>query len=400
MTRRLPAWGGSVVAVVGLLSVHPIDGHATFVAAQTKSGTLIRTERGPTNASLGSGVAISTNTAVVGGGNSVYIYTRAKGRWPRRPTTVLNDPDTTDGAFFGYAVAISGSTLVVGAFVSDNLRGEAYIYVKGNSGWSTTPVATLADPDANPSNQDFFGVSVATSGSTVAVGALGYEGFYGATYLYVDASSGWPTAPTETLVDPSPEGGDFGISVTLSAETLCVGAEGTDSGQGGAYLYQEGPSGWPTVPNVVLADPGATTKDYFGASVALTTSGLVVGADGTDAGAGAAYLYTKNASDWLLSPTATFIDPSASAADQFGQSVALSGGTIVVGAENKTTYDGSAYLYTRHSKAWPSTPTRTLSDPGGSADGFGTSVAISPRFTVVGAWKTDSGAGAAYIYKG
>ena len=391
--------GSSAFAVVGLLSLHPTDVHATFVGAQIKSGTLIRTEHGPTTASFGSGVATSGDTTVVGAANSVYIYTRTRGRWPRKPTAVLTDPDITDGAYFGYAVAISGSTLLVGAFVSDNLRGEAYIYVKGNSGWPTAPVATLEDPDSNPDNQDFFGVSVATSGSTVAVGALGYEGFYGATFLYVDGSSGWPTAPTETLVDPSPDGGDFGISVSLSADTLCVGADGTDSGQGGVDVYEEGSTGWPTTPNVVLADPGATTKDYFGASVALTTSRLVVGADGTDSGAGVAYLYTKDTSGWLLSPTATFADPADSAADQFGLTVAMSGGTIVVGASNKTTYNGNAYLYTRHLKAWPVRPTQTLLDPGGSADGFGAAVAVSRAVTVVGAWKTDSGAGAAYIYK-
>ncbi len=82
----------------------------------------------------------------------------------------LQNPGTTTG-FFGWSVAVSGTTVVVGAVSPDITGGAAYIYVKGASGWPTTPTTKLKDPGA--SADDYFGGSVALSGSTAVVGAYG-----------------------------------------------------------------------------------------------------------------------------------------------------------------------------------------------------------------------------------
>ena len=66
----------------------------------------------------------------------------------------LEDPSATPNDIFGSAVARSGdgvgATTVVGAPSFNDRAGAAYIYVKGTSGWPTTPTATLADPAATP----------------------------------------------------------------------------------------------------------------------------------------------------------------------------------------------------------------------------------------------------------
>ena len=69
------------------------------------------------------------------------------------------------------------------------------------------------------------------------------------------------------------------------------GAYGTNSSIGQAYIYEEGASGWPTGPDATLSDPGANGDAYFGFSVAVSGKTAVVGALGTRSFTGAAYIY-------------------------------------------------------------------------------------------------------------
>jgi FG-GAP repeat len=387
---------GALFGMVSLLTtgfhVAPTGGDITPI------GTLLMTESDPgaSGAGFGYAVAISGNTAVLGSLNSVYIYVKNGAHWPAEPTATLADPSDADGTAFGSSVAISGPTLVVGAFAANNIRGAAYIYVKDGSSWPMTPSATLEDPDSNVNSQDQFGSSVATFGSTIAVGALGTAGFDGATYLFVKNRTGWPTVPTTTLIDPSTDVDQFGVSVSLSSHTLCVGADGAG---GAAYLYSETLSGWSSSPSVSLPDPNDAASDFFGVSVSLSTSTLVVGSNGAESGAGAAYVYVKSSSGWPTSPSATLVDPGGSASDHFGFSSATSGTALVVGAFNRTSDLGAAYVYLKSGSRWPTAPSATFTDPVTGNDAFGEAIAISGGAAVVGAWKADSGSGAGYVYK-
>src|SRR5439155_291403 len=141
-------------------------------------------------------------------------------------------------------------------------------------------------------------------------------------------------------------------------------------------------------------------------SVAVSGNYVVVGAafDNTGASdAGSAYVYNL-ASATPTTPIATLHDPAATAVDNFGRSVAVSGNYAVVGAllDNTGASDaGSAYVYNLAS-ATPTTPIATLHDPAATAfDNFGYSVAVSGNYAVVGAWLDNTGAsdaGSAYVY--
>ncbi|MFZ0666800.1 MAG: hypothetical protein WAM97_13690 [Acidimicrobiales bacterium] len=218
----------------------------------------------------------------------------------------LDDPGSTPNAFFGDSVAESGSgpgsTLIVGAFGTDSYAGSAYIYVKGSSGWPTTPDATLTDPPATAN--DDFGYSVAISGDTAVVGAAGVVSpsgpisSPGAAYIYVKGSSGWPTTPTATLADPAGTSNDvFGYSVAVSSKTVVVGAPRTHFSEGATYIYTRVASGWPAMPTSTLADPGNNDSDEFGNSVAVSGKTVVVGTPGAGSNSGAAYVYVKGSSD-------------------------------------------------------------------------------------------------------
>lgn len=283
----------------------------------------------------------------------------------------FEDPHATKNASFGSAVAKSGtgigSTILVGAPSTGAGAGAAYIYVKGSSGWPTKPTVTLTDPRATTG--DLFGYSVAVSGNTAVV-ADGSENNV-ATYLYVRGSSGWPTIQTATLASP-------GDSVAVSGDTVVVGNAVFLAGEGAAYIYVKGSSGWRTRPTVTLTNPNPAGS--FANSVAVSGNTIAVGGFFTFD-----YIYVKGSSGWPTTPTVTVGSP--------GNSVAVSGDTVVVGA------DGAAYLYVKGPAGWPTTPTATVSDPPAkSSDLFGSSVAVAGGAVVVGAPGTNSSAGAAYAF--
>jgi hypothetical protein len=192
---------------------------------------------------------------------------------------------------------VSGDTAVVGAEAvvgaGDNLyTGAAYIYVKGHSGWPIVPVASLADP--TDSSYNLFGITVAVSGQTVVVGANGTNPHKGAAYICVRSASVWPSTPTLSLTDPNNAYGDaFGRSVAVSGNTLVVGAPGIPNAQGlgSTYIYAESALGWLTTPSATVVDPAHTAGDDFGVSVAASGGVVGMGANGTDSSAGAAYIF-------------------------------------------------------------------------------------------------------------
>jgi hypothetical protein len=169
-----------------------------------------------------------------------------------------------------------------------------YVYTKGAAGWSTTPTVTLQDPAATPNDQ--FGTSVAVSGKTVVVGAYNFNSAAGVTYVYTKGAAGWPTTPTVTLQDPAATGRDyFGNSVAVSGTTIVVGAYGTTPG-GAAYIYAKDVTGWPTTPTVTLLAaaymaPGTPAGGAFGLAAAVSGTTAIISALGYNPGLGTAYIY-------------------------------------------------------------------------------------------------------------
>jgi hypothetical protein len=319
--------------------------------------------------------------------------------WPTTPITTLADPKASAQDNFGWSVAVHGTSVVVGAPGTSTGGaadvGAAYIYVKGTSGWPTTPTVKLSDPAATAN--DHFGYSVAVHGTSVVVGDPEDDG--GAAYIYVKGASGWPKTPTIKLSNPASTFGAFGVSVAVSTKTAVVGAFATNSFRGAAYIYVWGASGWPKTPTTTLTDPKARGDGELGWSVAVHGTSVVVGAPGTSTG-GDAYVYVKGASGWPKTPTIKLADPVARMFDLFGSSVSVSGRTVVVGAvDGGKSGTGAAYIYVKGASGWPTTPTTTLTDPSSTGYNFAGSVAAFGGTAIVGATGNDVGAGAAYIYK-
>ena len=368
---------------------------------------------------FGWSVAISGFRVVVGAyqddtgasnAGSAYVFDLTSGT-PTVPVVTLNNPGPAASDLFGYSVAISGTRVIVGAYADDtgaSSAGSAYVYDL-SSGTPAVPEATLNNPD--PASNDFFAFSVAISGTRVAVGVYGDDmGASGAGIAYAyDLSSGTPMVPIALLGNPSPAINDFfGFSVAISGTLLVAGASRDDTGAGNAgsaYVYDVS-SATPTVPIATLNAPGPAAGDNFGTSVAISGTLMVVGAPYDDTGssdAGAVYVYDLSSGTPTV-PVVTLNNPHPVANDNFGRAVGISGTRVVVGTpfdDTGATDSGSAYVYDL-SSGTPMVPVATLNNPTpASNDFFGFSVAISGTRVVVGAVLDSSGglfAGSAYVY--
>ena len=352
-------------------------------------------------------------------------------------TTKLTASDGAAGDLFGHSVAVDGDTAVVGAYEDESGKGAAYVLVKDSSSgaWSQVAKLTASDGAAGVGGAagDHFGWSVAVDGDTVVVGAHFDDdkgGGSGSAYVFTEPSGGWadwdPSSDTETAKLTASDGamGDSfgesvavdGITVVEDGETVVVdgaivvvGAyfdddKGTDSGS--AYVFTK-PSGgwadWSTSTDTEKA--GLTAKltasdgdefDEFGKSVAVDEGTVVVGAPRND-GYGSAYVFTKPGTGWTATSTAAKLTPGDtgyagdSLGGSFGASVAVRGNTVVVGASAYAGSQGRAYVFTKPSDGWvTTTEAAELATSDAEKNQFGWSVAVDEDTLVVGAHTDDA----------
>lgn len=149
-----------------------------------------------------------------------------------------------------------------------------------------------------------------------------------------------------------------------------------------------------------LVDPGGAPDDYMGWDVALSGSYAIVGANlnsDVAVGAGKALIFHFDGSQWLLEAT---LHPPAVANGRFGTSVALSGDYALVGAPNNGLGSEAAYVFKRTGSSWDLEAV-LVPDDWVQGDRFGASVALDGSYALVGAPDDDSfgtDAGASYMF--
>lgn len=323
-------------------------------------------------------------------------------------TDYIKPFNTDAGDLFGFSVALSGNVLVVGAREEDsnglgddgspfsnNLvnSGAAYVFRRGPGGWQQEAYIKSPNPDAS----DFFGTDVAVEGNILVVGAEEEDS----------------------------------ITAGVNGESNNLGTN-----VGAAYVYERIDDVWQLVAFLKAGNPD--TNDFFGHEVAISGRTIVVGSLFEDTGlsgvnpepnnsvvnAGAAYVYREVDGVWEQEAFLKASNPERS--DHFGESVSISGDTIVVGATledspasqvngsqgNGSTNVGAAYIYARSNGEWAQQAYLKPPNPDVS-DHFGTSVSISGDIVVVASQFEDGGnpnvdsnpfdnsvrsAGAAYVF--
>jgi len=328
---------------------------------------------------------------------------------------------------------------------ADNSAGSAgavYVFVRSGTTWTQQAYVKASNPGA----YDEFGASVALSGDTLVVGAWGEAstatgvngnqsdnsaGYAGAVYVFVRSGTTWTQ---QAYVKASNPGASdyFGTSIALSGDTLAVGASGEDSATtgvngnqaddsasiaGAVYVFVRSGTTWTQQAYVKASNPGV--GDYFGASVALFGDTLAVGAwgeastatgvngnqaDNSVGNAGAVYVFVRSGTTWTQQ---AYVKASNTrAGDQFGFSVALSGDTLAVGAlsedsaatgvngnqaDNRASNAGAVHVFVRSGTTWTQQAYVKASNTG-AFDSFGYSVALYPsgeRRMAGHTWVTD-----------
>lgn len=310
-------------------------------------------------------VVVGARQADAGGladAGRVYVYERNDQGTPAdrcddtwTEVIKLEASNKAAGDLFGAAVAVidqPGETILVGAPSDDNAvggnAGSVYVFRKIFGTWTQTDNLTASAGARAPGDE--LGRSVALSGSFAVAGAYLADGPFdaGAAYVFLRDTGGY--SYLQELKASNPASQDrFGISTSISADTIFVGAYLDDApagDTGSAYAFERDDSGtpgdltddfWTETQNVL--NPTPNSFDYFGFDVAVAGDRAFVGAylddaKGTDAGTLHVFERVGSglASTWALERTIN--SSTGSASDSFGVSVAAFGDNVVAGASS------------------------------------------------------------------
>jgi hypothetical protein len=368
--------------------------------------------------SFGGSVAVDGSVAVVGapsmvvgpyGAGAAYIFVNNGGVWTQQARLTPEPGQNYDA--FGYAVAISGNTVVVGAYgetITAGSQGAAYVFV--NNGGTWTQEARLTPQDA--AGGDSFGFSVSVKGDTMIVGAP-FKNFgalvqEGAAYVFTNSGGTW-TQQGELIAADGQYSDRFGYAVAVDGDNAIVGTPfkqfNSNLGAGMGYVFARNNGAWSQY--VELIPPDTHAGGAFGYSVALSGSTALIGAPnqfGNGPGVGSAYIWQLNFGTWSNSAELTATDLAAGTA--FGQVVALdsTSGRLVVGAPYAKTngvQTGAAYAFALVGGTWTQETELVGADSIGG-DGVGNGVAVSGTVMMVDAsshvWQSNAGNGTVYVF--
>jgi hypothetical protein len=308
----------------------------------------------------------------------------------RRVAAVQNNyikaSNTAHGDSFGYSVAVSQNTMVIGAYFEDSsatgingnqsnntapTSGAVYVFIRDGESWIQEAYIKASNTNAG----DYFGYSVAIDGDTLLVGAVGEDSAAmgingdessnslsqsGAVYVFTRTAGVWSQ---EAYIKASNTGSNdyFGYRVAINGNQAIVAAMLEDSDgmgvngvqannnspdSGAAYLFVRSGTDW--TQEAYLKAFNTETGDYFGSDVAIEGNWILVGAQGESSGStgldgdqsdnslsmsGAAYLYEKINGQWI---NKHYLKASnTGAGDAFGYAVAFSESRLVIGANNE-----------------------------------------------------------------
>lgn len=347
--------------------------------------------------SAATGVNGATGSEAAADSGAAYVYVRSGATWAYNAYLKASNTGAADG--FGYAVGISGNTIVVGALYEDSSgvgpggvqtnnnapnSGAAYVFTRSGNSW--TQQAYLKP--SNTGSEDLFAISVAVDANTIVVGASQEDSGArtingaqtdtaleaGAAYVFVRNGAAW--SQQAYLKTSNADAGDrFGHSVSVRGDLLVAGAiseagaatlvNGNQASNamaqaGAAYVFQRTGAAW--AQQAYLKSSNPDQQDQFGMSVAAGEHSVLIGVSHEDSSAqltdgnaadngridsGAAFLFVRNGTTWTKE---AYLKASASErGGRFGWSVAMSGDRAIVGSSgdftNNYTGSGFAALY-------------------------------------------------------
>ncbi len=347
--------------------------------------------------------------------------------WAQCETAKVAAADGAGGDRFGWATAIDGDDMVVGAYRAPSggvsRAGRAYIYHHNGMEWEEAQELTL--PSASVQREAEYGYSVVIDGDLAVIGTRCRDGGgvveTGAAVVWRrDVDTGewvyeaelWP-ADSATF---DKCGSAVGVGVSGGEEWVVVGCPGRDdtdmnAGAVAVFRFNRGMNRWEE--DAILTASDGRYADGFGEEIAIDGDLIVVGVPSADpgaVGAGAVYAYRRDSgNNWIEMGKLVALNADGSSDAQsgarFGVSVSTRDGRIVCGADGYDTQErdeGAAYVFVLNEEdAWEIEGRFLASDPALS-DWFGESVSIAGTQIGIGAYNVDypgaADSGAVYLF--
>ena len=433
-----------------LKSGAPDDGDQFGFIVDISGDTIVVGKKGDDSSSAGINGSESDNG--LGGTGAASVFIRNGSTWTQQAFLKAAHPDYGDS--FGYFVAIDGDTIAVSAPDEDSASagvngdqldnslsdaGAVYVFRRTSGVWAQEAYLKASTPGA-----DAFGRCLDISGDTIVVGspsedsdASGVNGDEsndnspgsGAAWVFVRQGTTW-TQQAYLKASNTDDGDQFGTSVAIHGDTIAVAAyleDGSSAGvngpddnlgdrTGAVYVFERNAGTWSQQAHI--KSPDVQDLGVFGKSVALGVDRLVVGAPGESVlstvdtnghtesitRAGAVHHFERRAGAWVHADSIKAGAPDYK--DDFGNSVSLSGDSLIVGANHEggdssgidgdqlidgSLYSGAAYAFRRSVGHWGQIAYVKASNHD-TYDGFGHNVAIDGEWFVVGSPGESSGA--------
>lgn len=356
------------------------------------------------NARLGSAVAISGTHALAGAPNSnpggspgsgeAFFFEFDGADW--NPAGVFAIPGAAAGSAFGAAVALDGDRAAVSAPGASNGRGRVFLYAWNGVAWSFDQEL----PQVLNQN-DEYGASLDLSGDLLLVGAPGDDDVAnnsGAGYLWRFDGAAW-SLEQKLLFAGGAAGDERGTAVGVEGDLAVVAGSAAVGDSGAAATFEFDGAVWADAALPAAPNPG----DLFGAAAALTGTRVLIGAPASDEhGNNSGAVFSYSFSGGSFAATGPVAPTDLNAQDSFAFDIDLDAGRAVVGApgDNEAASDGGSVYVMDEASGW-SAIKLTASDPD-SVHFFGNSVAIDGDTIAVGAPRDDtqaSDAGAVYVFE-
>lgn len=391
--------GNCRLDIIARISTSSFGQWSTTLNIRTKgyNELLLPESAGDAGEGVGSAVSINGNWAIVGspddtGGGSAAVYQFDGTTWSRRVT--LTSPDPVNILRFGYSVSVSGNSILVGAPYS---RGSAFnegaVVAYEFSGTTWTHTQTIWS-NLTSKSQLHFGAAVDLDGTRAIVATSHYQGE--AAYILQKSGSIWSIGAPLPFAAVNSANGPGRIKVALHANLAVVyDNRGGASQDGEVRVYRNSGGTW-ALDGILTSITGTG----FGSSLDVYNNRILIGAPTERSSAGSAYLFENGGSSWVNTKIFRAVDEASHR--NFGQSVALSGTQIVIGAPSDSPAAGSAYVYNQEATDWPLF-SKLMPTAGQAADGFGVAVGISTQNILIGAdlydFNSTANTGAAFIFQ-
>jgi hypothetical protein len=379
----------------------------------TQQGTNLIGSGAVGNAQQGSSVSLSPdgNTAVVGGKNdnggagAAWVFTRSEGNWTQQGTKLVGTGAVGAAVYQGASASLSsdGNTAFVGGPRDHGYAGAAWVFTRTEGNW-TQQGAKLVGTDAVATSYQGQSVSLSADGNMALIGGYNDNLGTGAAWVFTRSGGGWTQDGAKLVGTGTTGGASQGWSVSLSADgnTAIVGGSSDSSSTGAAWVYSRSGGVW-TQQGTKLVGTGSGPFSYQGYSVSLSADGntAIVGGWGDSDSVGAAWVFARSGGVWTQQGNKLVGTGAVGAAHQgYSASLSADGNTAIVGGFYDSGSTGAAWVFTRSGGVWTQQGAKLVGNGAVGAANQGRSVSLSAdgNTAIVGGYRDNGGAGAAWVF--